>query len=266
MINQNIKKAIATSYVVLQLFYSTLVGGAVENPARNTNNQTSSKNNIQELKTVNNPVKNGEEKNLENMIIDLELVENMAKNLPYNTLDTMDESVLYLNASRFAAYGFPLEAVICGKRLEDPKDRYEIGTLLLNQGQVGNAMKLYNTLLKDSMERLLAMCSLYHENPNNALKIEEGISKDYKNYFDESLGLDDIKLESVPYWIKKGNVDVAKRVSRSIRNEFTRVNAAEEFYKLEHPKSAEQILWTIQGEEANKAATKLYYKYKNQTN
>ena len=153
------------------------------------------------------------------------------------------------------------------KRLQNPKERYEIGALLNNQGQVGNAMKLYNTLPEDSMERLLAICGLCSTgNPENALKIEEGISKDYKSYFDESLGLDDIKLGIVPYWIEKGNVDVAKRISFRIRDESIRVDAAEEFYKSGNPQSAVQILWSIQGEEANKAATKLYYKYRNQTN
>ena len=121
MINQNIKKVISIVTTVIQLGYCTIFAGAVENPVNNTNNQTSSKNNIQELKPVKDYVKNGEEKNLENMIMDLELVENMAKNLPYNNLDTMDESMLYLNASRFAAYGFPLEAVICGKDFKTPR-------------------------------------------------------------------------------------------------------------------------------------------------
>lgn len=264
MINQNIKKVISIVTTVIQLGYCTIFAGAVENPTKNINNQTSPKNNIQELKPVNDLIKNGEEKNLENMIIDLELVERMAKNLPYNNLNTMDESMLYLNASRFAAWGFPAAAVKCALGLPDPKERYDIGDLLLNQEQVGNAMKLFETLPTNSEYNLLAIYELYSTgNPLNALKIEKRVKENNKEYFDKEPSLDDIKLKTVSGLISEEEIYTARKVSLSIRDEYKRLNAAEEFYKSGHPKNAEKILWTIQGEEANKAATELYYKYRN---
>ena len=260
---KGIKKMIVISEVVLQLFFGTQVAGAAENPAKNINNQIFPKN-TQEQQIV-----TPRESSLDDLIRiwPPESVERMAIFSDYD-LNTMNKSILYLNAFRFGVYGFPLAAVRCTLALDDEgkyklndKERYEIGALLLNQEQVGNSMKLFETLPKDSECNLLAICGLYStENPLNALEIEKRVKENNQEYFDKEPSLDGIRLKSALNLVDEKKIGTAFKVSLMMGDE-DKLITMEKFLETKNKRNAERLLGTIEDPKIYEAGMKKCLEY-----